>query len=317
MKNLAWLLALPALGAVDGVVRNATTGKEQANVLVNLVQPGEGGMKTIGTAKSGPDGKFTIDKPLTGPGLLQGIHQGVVYSLMVQPGAPQTGLRLNVFDTTKDAAAGKLAQRMILLQPSETALVVNETLLFENPTQASFSDPVNGSVRFFLPAAAQGQVQVTIAGPGGMPVQREAEKTARPNVYKVDYALKPGETRFDLAYSLPKGDFTGRLEYPAAPTRIVTPATVTVSGEGLAPLGQEPQTKANLYEVKQPEFAYKVEGVGTLRSAEAAPEEGDGPSIQVIRPRLYERFYLLLGLAAGILILGFLVLYRSEGSRRS
>lgn len=317
MKNLAWLLALPALGAVDGVVRNATTGKEQANVLVNLVQPGEGGMKTIGTAKSGPDGKFSIDKALTGPGLLQGIHQGVIYSLMVQPGAPQTGLQLSVFDTTKDPAAGKLAQRMILLQPSETALVVNETLIFENPTQASFLDPVNGSVRFFLPAAAQGTLQVTIAGPGGMPVQREAENTARPNVYKVDYALKPGETRFDLAYSLPKGDFSGRLEYPAAPTRIVTPSTVTVSGDGLKPLGQEPQTKANIYEIQKPEFVFKVEGTGTLRSAEAAPEEGDGPSIQVIGPRLYERLYLLLGLAVGILILGFLVLYRSEGSRRS
>jgi hypothetical protein len=316
MKHLAVLLALPALAAVDGVVRNATTGKEQPNVLVNLVQPGEGGMKTIGTAKSGPDGKFTIDKPLEGPGLLQGIHQGVIYSLVLQPGAPQTGLTLNVFDTSRDPAAGKMTQRMILLQPTDAEMMVNETLIFENPTQSTFSDPANGSLRFYLPPAAKGQVRVTIAGPGGVPVTREAERTARPDVYKVDYALKPGETRFDLAYVLPKGEFRGRLEHPA-PARIVTPPSVTVSGDGLAALGQEPQTKANIYEVKGREFALKVEGTGVLRPAEAAPEEGDGPSIQVIPPRLYARLYWLLALAAGILVLGFVLLYRSEGSRRT
>ncbi len=30
-----------------------------------------------------------------------------------------------------------------------------------------------------------------------MPIQRPALKTKEPNVYKVDYPVRPGETRFD------------------------------------------------------------------------------------------------------------------------
>ncbi len=34
---------------------------------------------------------------------------------------------------------------------------------------------------------------------------------------------------------------------PAAPLRLVTPASVTLTGDGIDDLGQEPQTQAHIY----------------------------------------------------------------------
>ena len=71
-------------------------------------------------------------------------------------------------------------------------------------------------MRFWLPEEAKGIVQVNATAPGGMPVQREASKPAKANVYKLDFPVKPGETRFDLRYMVPfqeSGTFTGKVLY--------------------------------------------------------------------------------------------------------
>ena len=55
---LGLLIAASAFGAVNGIATNGTTGKPQAGVSINLVQPGAQGMQQLGQAKSGPDGSF-------------------------------------------------------------------------------------------------------------------------------------------------------------------------------------------------------------------------------------------------------------------
>src|SRR3974390_553829 len=63
------LFTLPLCAALDGTLINVT-----------LVHPGEGGMQTLGSAKSGPGGKFSIDKEVPSPpALLQADYQGVTY----------------------------------------------------------------------------------------------------------------------------------------------------------------------------------------------------------------------------------------------
>ena len=101
---MRWLVSLvlvsaPLFAAIDGTVINATTGKPQPSVTVTLIHPGEGGMQTLGSAKSSSDGKFAIDKEVPSPpALLQAEYQGVTYNSILQPGAPSTGVHLNVYD---------------------------------------------------------------------------------------------------------------------------------------------------------------------------------------------------------------------------
>jgi hypothetical protein len=318
MKVAFWLLASGSwlLASVDGTVMNATTGKPQPSVIVTLVQPSERGMETIGSMKSDAGGIFKFDQNLPpGPALLQAIYQGVTYTLVLPPSTPTTGVRVKVYDSSPKPGIAKVSQHMILIEPSATALDISETFLVENESTTTFQDPVNGSVQFYLPEAAGGKANVRITAPGGMPIERAAEKTAVKDVYKVAYPVKPGESRFDVSYSLPPTDaFSSKILHADGVTRLVTPASVTLEGEGLESLGQEPTTKAHIYNAATAAYSLKITGTGSLRSQEAAaPEEDSGaPEIEEKPARIYTRMEWVLALAFAVLGLGGVLLYRKS-----
>jgi len=314
MKLLVLLLTPLCFAAIDGVVMNGSTGKPAASVVVSLVQPGASGMQTIASVKSDADGKFRIDKEYPpGPALLQGLLGGASYPMMLTPGSPTSGLKLVVFDPTTKPEAAKVAQHMILLEPKTTALDVSETFICQNDTRTTYVDTARGSLQFYLPESAGGNARVTVNAPGGMPIQRAPEKAGKPGLYKINYPIKPGETRFDLTYSLPaSSEFSGKKVDPATPTRLVTPASVTLSGENLDNLGQEPQTQAHIYSATGSAYSVKIEGTGSLRAPDAnAPEEDNGePPVEVKPSRIYSRLYWILGLTFAVLGLGGAMLYR-------
>jgi hypothetical protein len=319
MKLAFWLLApgswLLAHASVDGTVMNATSGKPQPSVIVTLVQPSERGMETIASMKSDAQGKFKFDKDFpAGPALLQAIYQGVTYSQILKPGEPTTDVHVKIYDTTAKPGVANVSQHMILIEPGATSLDIGETFLVENESATTFLDPVKGSVQFYLPEAAGGKAKVEINAPGGMPIKRAAEKTAVKNVYKVAYPVKPGESRFDVSYSLPPGDtFASKILHAEGVTRLVTPASVTIEGEGLEALGQEPTTKAHIYNAATAAYSVKITGTGSLRNQEAAaPEEdsGENPGLEEKPARLYTQMYWVLGLSFAVLGLGGVLLYR-------
>jgi hypothetical protein len=302
------------LASVDGTVINATTGKPQASVVVSLVQPGAQGMQTLGSVKSDAEGKFKFAKEVPpGPALVQAIYQGATYNLILPPGGPTTGVHVKVYDSTAKAGVAKVSQHMILIEPTSASLDIGETFLVENESTTTFQDPVKGSVQFYLPEAAGGKVKVMINAPGGMPIERPADKTKEKNVYKIAYPVKPGESRFDVSYSLPPTDtFASKILHGEGVTRLVTPSTVTLSGDGIESLGQEPQTKAHIYNAGGAQYAVKITGTGSLRNQEApAPDEDTGaPQIEEKPARVYTRMEWVLGLAFAILGLGGVLLYR-------
>lgn len=322
MKIFFWTLATTSLmfASVDGTVMNATTGKPQASVLVTLVQPGAQGMQTIATVKSDAAGNFKIDKEYPpGPALVQAIFQGVLYTLVLQPGAPTNGVHVQVYDSTAKAGVAKISQHMILIEPNANSLDVSETFLVENQTNTTYQDPANGSVQFYLPEAADGKAAVTISSPNGMPIQRAAEKTKEKDVYKIQYPIKPGESRFDVSYSLPpSGTFASKILHGEGVTRLVTPSSVTLEGDGIESLGQEPQTKAHIYSAGTPDYSVKITGTGSLRNAEASPspdEDTGEPTAPDERPaRVYTQMYWVLGLTFAILGLGGVLLYRRSAA---
>ena len=317
MRIWFWILASTAWlrAGVEGVVTNATTGKPQSGVIIMLVQPGQGGMQTLGNAKSDAAGKFKIDKDAPGgPALLQAIFGGATYNTMLTPGSPTTGVQVKVFDSTKDPAIARAAQHMILLEPAADKVQVSETFLFDNKSQLTFADPAKGSAQFFVPSNAQGKPQVMINSPGGMPIPREASKTSQANTYKIDYPVKPGETRFDVSYTLPAGSaYQGKMADPEVATFLVTPKSVTLAGDGIDDLGEEPQTHAHTYKVRAASFEVKMEGTGALRSnaSPAAQEEDTGaPKIEVAPARIYGKLEWVLGLTFAILALGGFMLFK-------
>ncbi len=307
------LAASAAFGAVDGTVINATTGKPQAAVTVNLVHPGAGGMETLGSAVSDAQGKFSIEKEVPGPpALLQATYQRVTYNTILPPGAPSTGVKLNVYDVTGKPTPDIQQQHLLILEPTASQLKVSETFLIENRGNTTFQDLSNGSVQLFLPEGVH--PEVTVTAPGGMPIKRPAEKTPKPGVFKIDYPVKPGETQFELAYNLPDPrKFTGKA-VGKDPLRLVTASGVLLSGGNLRDLGTEPRTQAHVYEIPAgTSFDLSIQGAGDLRTDSAGnqPEEDTGqPKTEPGNARIYDRLGWVLGLTFGMLALGGALLYR-------
>ena len=316
--GMAVLVCLPAFAAVDGVVINGTTGKPQPNVIVSLVQPSQGGMQNLGSTKTDAEGKFKIDKEAQGPQLVQALYNGVQYNKMVFPGAPATGVQVDVFDSSNKPGTAKVSQHFIVVQPAADQTTVSEGILYQDDGKTTFNDPVNGTFRFYLPPEAKGQVAVTVNAPGGMPVKRPAQLTKEPNVFKVDYPLKPGETRFDLNYTIPTTSplvFATKVLHPEGASDLVLPDGVTAKGDDIELAGQEPKTKASIYRIKNASFKVEIQGTGSLTQPNASAEQGEDdsgqPTIHEVKPRIYDRLYLILGMSLAILGFGSVLLYRS------
>jgi hypothetical protein len=79
---------------------------------------------------------------------------------------------------------------------------------------------------------------------------------------------------------------------------------MTLEGENLNDLGQDPSTQARIYGLTG--AAYKIE-----LTAEAADSDSS-PRIEAIMPRIYGQAKLILALALGALALGLALLYRAN-----
>ncbi len=223
-----------------------------------LIQPTQAGMQNLGSTKTDAQGKFSFDNnDQSGPRLIQAVFDGVEYNKMIPPGMPSTGVQIPVFPATKKAGTAKEMQHFIVLQPGDKEMTVNEGLLYLGDPNLTYYDPVNGSVRFYVPPEAKGVTSVTVNPAGGMPIQRPIFKTKEPNIYKVDYPVRPGETRFDLNYTVPTTNpmiFTDKLLHPDAASNLVVPNGVTVKSDDLELAGTEPKTQASIYRIKNAEL---------------------------------------------------------------
>src|SRR5262249_32021097 len=115
---LFFLLAAPLFAAVDGIVTNQTTGQPQSGATVALYKLGGAGMEAAGQAQTAAQGRFTIAQDVQGPHLVQSVWEGATYNHMLPPGSQTTGLRLDVYNSSrKQPPAAKIAQHMILLEP--------------------------------------------------------------------------------------------------------------------------------------------------------------------------------------------------------
>jgi hypothetical protein len=328
--SLCALLLLTAgamQASIDGTVINRSTGKPQPGVSITLVKPGQQGMQTIGTTVSDTAGHFRFEKdqPGGGPQLLQASYSGVNYNKLMTPNIPTSNVELEVFEATKSAAVARIAQHMMLIEPTTSSIAVSENVIVQNDSTSTYSNPQVGSLRFFLPPAANGQVKVQVQGPQGMPLPRAAERTDAEGIYKVDYPIKPGETQFEVDYALPAGSpFTLRGQVlnvrgmtTSGPLRLIAPAGVTLTGKDLQNVGTEPKTRATIYNVIATDaFTAEITGIGSLRGPEATqPDQGDSPPVTEGPPQIYRHMWWLLGLALSILAVGLAFLYTTSPVR--
>ncbi|HTU47510.1 MAG TPA: carboxypeptidase-like regulatory domain-containing protein [Bryobacteraceae bacterium] len=324
---LALLGALHLFASIDGTVVNRTSGKPAAGVSITLLKPGAQGMQTLGSTLSNSTGHFAFekDRPGGGPQLLQASYRGVTYNKLLTPNMPTSNIDLDIYEATKSPAVAKIAQHMLLLEPSSSQLAVDETAVIENGTTTTYNNDALGALQFYLPPAANGQVRVSAQGPQGMPLPRPAEKTDQNDIFKVNFPVKPGETQIQVTYVLPIGSpltFRGRVVnvkgMQAGPLRLVVPPGVILAGNDVERIGTEPRSQATIYNVKPAGgFSVEVAGRGSLRGGDesASADDSESPGITEGRPQIYRHLPWLVVLILSILAVGFAVLYRSSPVR--
>jgi hypothetical protein len=315
---LTLLAAVAAHAAITGTVINKTTGKPAVNATVGFNRlEAQAGITLVDQAHTDANGAFTINQTPQGPCLLRTAFDGVTYNHMLPPGSPTTGITVEVYNSSKSQGKAKVSKHMILFEPGGSQMQVNETYLYSNDGNTAWNDPDNGTLRFVLPPSAGGKVQVNVTAPGGMPIPAAAQKSQRGDAYMVDFAVKPGETRFDLTYlvSYTEGsEYAGKILTKDDNTYLIAPNGVTMTGEGLNDMGQEPRTQAHIFGFNGTSYKVKFSGAAAAAPADSAggdTQESSGPQIEQIMPRLYGKAPVILGLALGILALGFVILYRS------
>ena len=228
----AILIFVVALGAaafadtVTGTVTNATTGKPAAGVTVTLVDP-MGGMAEVGTAKCDAKGQFSVEAPpARGPRLVRAERSGVNYFKMITPGT--SSIDLSVYDSASSVQGIKGAADVLRMQTQGSTLQALEMFAVNNASDPPRTLASPATFDFVLPDGATID-EAHAQAPNGQPISVETKPTGQKNQYAFSFALKPGESRLEVAYHLPyngQASFTPRFNHDFEHYVVIVPASM-------------------------------------------------------------------------------------------
>ena len=212
-----------------------------------------------------------------------------------------------------------MSQHMILIEPSANALDISETFSDRERDHDNLSGSSKGfhSVLSSRGRGRQGQRDASFLR-AACRSRGRPKRPRRQDVYKIAYPVKPGENRFDV--SLLSAAHRNVLEQDPAWRGSNAPgdaSTVTLEGEGVESLGQEPQTQAHIYSMPGRGLYGENHrhGLAAKRGGRRAARRGPGqPQLEEKAARVYSRMDWVLGLAFAILGLGGVLLYRRSAA---
>jgi hypothetical protein len=222
------LLALASAPAqtLSGTVTNGTTNKPAAGdevILINLTT----GMEIAANTKADSNGKFSFT--LTGgagPHLIRAVHQGVTYHQMAPPGV--NSVDVNVYDVATKVTGLSVTADVIRFQADSGSMQGVRLFVVNNTSSPAKTQMNDHNFEFYLPPGAKIE-QVQARAPNGQPIGSEAAPQAEKNRYAINFPLRPGETQFQLEFTLP---YTGEIKidpkplYPAEHFVVVLPKTM-------------------------------------------------------------------------------------------
>jgi len=269
---------------LTGTVKNSTTGKPSAGDEVVLLSLGQG-MEEAGRTKTDAKGNFSFKLDGQGPHLVRVIHQDVTYHRMAPPGT--TSVEVEVYDVSKKLNSIEVVADIMRFQAAQGQMQVERTFAVQNNSKPPRTQMNEHNLEFYVPDGAKIQEAQAMTA-GGQPVNSAPvpEGDNAKNRYAFIFPLRPGETRFNVVYSLP---YTGSInidpksvyslehfvaivpkamEFTAAPGATYQVAPLPGQSDAVVQVASNTQ-------VGQP-MAFKLSGEGTL----AAPSDENGQSGQ-------------------------------------
>jgi hypothetical protein len=278
LSSLSSVAAQDTAQTLTGTVTNGTTSKPATGdevILINLTN----GMDVAGSTKADASGKFSFK--LTGPPgphLIRAIHQGVTYHQLAPPGT--NSVDVNVYDVATKVTGLSVTVDVLRFQTDNGTLQGVRTFAVNNNSSPAKTQMNDHNFEFYLPANAKIE-QVEARAPNGQPITAQATPQAEKNRYAIVFPLRPGETQFQLAFTLP---YSGKITidpkplYPSEHFVVVLPKTMqfTAANSSGFQLVKDPSQGDNVMEVARQAkpgqaLSFTVQGTGTIGEP---PEEG-------------------------------------------
>lgn len=285
------LIAAPACAqTLSGTVTNGTTNKPAAGDGIELINIANG-MDVAANAKADSAGKFsfTLKDGAQGPHLVRATHQGVTYFQFAPPGTSK--VELKVYDVAKKVEGISLTADVMRLQADATSLQGIRLFAVDNNSSPAVTQMNDHSFEFYLPAGAKVE-QVQAKAPNGQPIPAEAVPQAEKGRYAIAFPLRPGETQFQLEFTLPYNG-TAKIDpkplYPAEHFVVVLPKSMHFAGNDSSVFKSmhDPNQSDSVVQVVQQthvgqQLGFTVTGTGTIsdQQAQAGGAEQAGPAAQ-------------------------------------
>jgi hypothetical protein len=231
---LAAILAIaatgPALAAtVTGKVTNKTNNKPAVGddvVLIGFSQR----MQEMGRTKTDATGHYSLDIPDSGMHLIRVDHQKAAY---FEP-APQgtTNVDVNVFDVAPKVAGVSNEADVMRIEAGPQGMRVIENFFVKNESNPPRTQFSKEAYPIYLPPDAKIEASAAM-GPGGMPVSSSPVPTGEPGRYAFVFPVRPGETRFQISYTLPYNGsykFSPQHTLPTQNVAIMLPKSMKFDG---------------------------------------------------------------------------------------
>ena len=344
---LAAVLILATLApaqTLTGTVKNSTTGKPAAGDEVILLKLGQG-MEEAGRTKADAKGQFSFKlDDAQSPHLVRAIHQDVTYHRMAPPGT--TSVELDVYDVGKKVEGLEVVVDVVRAQVEQGQLEVVREFDVQNSSKPPRTQMNERNLEFYIPDGAQLIPDFSTATTeNGNPLKSAPVPEGEKNRYSFVFPLRPGVTRFEVAYVLPytgSANLDPKSVYPLEHFVVMLPksmqftAAAASAGFKLIDYPNEPGASVQVASSTKPgqNLAFKISGEGLLRPPQAGgqgqsggapsgsaqsnnrPGGGLGPPIDAPDPLQKYQWWILGGLAAVLVIGGVYVASRQQSAAR-
>jgi hypothetical protein len=215
---------------IAGTVNNKTNGKPAAGDEVTLLKLASG-MQEIARTKTDVSGRFTLKFPddANTPHLVRVNHQNVNYHRPAPPGT--TSVEVDVFEASENVIGITRTMDISRLEADATTLRVTRFFAVRNESTPPRTQFKQNNFEIAIPENATIEDAIA-AGPGGMPVNSAPVPTGAKGHYAFLFPLRPGETQFQIAYSMPYNKNVTLSPTVAAPTEsfaVSAPMSMTIT----------------------------------------------------------------------------------------
>lgn len=344
---LLLLCTLAAAQTLTGTVKNSTTGKPAAGDEVVLLKLGQG-MEEAGRTKTDAGGHFSFKlDDAQSPHLVRAIHQDVTYHRMAPPGT--TSIELEVFDAAKKLDEISVVADIMRVQVQQGQLVVVREFGVQNASKPPRTQMNERNLEFNIPSGAEViPDSATATTEGGNPLKSAPVPEGEKGRYSFIFPLRPGLTRFEVAYQMPysgSANIDPKSLYPLEHFVVMTPKSMQFTAANAAAgfkqinYPQEPDASVQVASntTSGENLAFKVSGEGMLQETQAGgdgqesgggggapaqannnrPGGGLGAPIDAPDPLQKYRWWILGGFAALLIVGGVYVASRQQSAARA